>query len=279
MYSVFGATGYVGSTFCSMYDNEVVRQGRENRVPRTNDILYLISTTDNYNVHENITLDVETNLKVLCEVLEYCKKEDIVFNFVSSWFVYGKTKLPATEESPCNPTGFYSITKKAAEDLIISFCNTFGCKYRIMRLCNVVGGIDHNGGVVKSDVSRKKNAITYMINKLKNDQDIYLYDNGTPIRDIMHVGDVCRAIHLVMEEGNLNEIYNIGSGQPTQIGDIMKLAKEFLDSKGNIYGREAADFHKVVQAKDFWYDTTKLKNLGFKQTIPTEAIIKELCTN
>jgi len=272
MYSVFGATGYVGSTFCKMYKNNVVKQGRENRVPRTKDILYLISTTDNYNVHENITLDVETNLKVLCEVLEHCKNEDIVFNFVSSWFVYGKTQLPATEESPCNPTGFYSITKKAAEDLIISFCNTFGCKYRILRLCNVIGGSD--GGT-----STKKNAITYMINKLKGDEDIYLYDNGTPIRDIMHVNDVCHAIRLVMEKGNNNEIYNIGSGQPTQIGVIMKLAKEFLNSKGNIYGKESADFHKVVQAKDFWYDTTKLKNLGFRQIIPPEAIIKELCTN
>jgi dTDP-glucose 4,6-dehydratase len=118
-----------------------------------------------------------------------------------------------------------------------------------------------------------------MINNLKKDEDIYLYDNGTPIRDIMHVNDVCRAIRLVIEKGNTNEIYNIGSGQPTQIGDIMSLAKEFLNSKGSIYGREAADFHKVVQAKDFWYDTTKLKNLGFTQTISTEQIIKELCTN
>jgi nucleoside-diphosphate-sugar epimerase len=272
MYNVFGATGYVGSTFCNMYSSEVIRQDREDRIPKSNNILYLISTTDNYNVHSNITLDVDTNLRVLCEVLEHCKKEDIVFNFISSWFVYGTVDLPATEESSCNPTGFYSITKKAAEDLIISFCNTFGCKYRILRLCNVLGGSD--GGT-----STKKNAITYMINNLKRDEDIYLYDNGTPIRDIMHVGDVCRAIHLVMEEGNVNEIYNIGSGQPTQLCDIMNLAKEFLNSKGGIYSREAAEFHKVVQAKDFWYDTTKLKNLGFKQTISTEEIIKELCIN
>ena len=272
MYSVFGATGYIGSTFCNLYPNLVVRQDREDRIPKSNNILYLISTTDNYNVHSNITLDVDTNLKVLCEVLDHCKNENVVFNFISSWFVYGNVDLPATEESPCNPTGFYSITKKAAEDLIISFCNTFGCKYRILRLCNVLGGSD--GGT-----STKKNAITYMINKLKGGEDIYLYDNGTPIRDIMHVNDVCHAIHLVMEKGNTNEIYNIGSGQATQIGGIMKLAKEFLNSKGNIYGREAADFHKVVQAKDFWYDTTKLKNIGFTQSISTEQIIKELCTN
>ena len=28
------------------------------------------------------------------------------------------------------------------------------------------------------------------------------------------------------------------------------------------FGREAADFHKIVQAKDFYYDTTKLQSLG-----------------
>ena len=99
MYSVFGATGYVGSTFCNMYSSEVIQQEREDRIPKSNNILYLISTTDNYNVHSNITLDVDTNLRVLCELLEHCKMEDIVFNFISSWFVYGRVDLPATEES------------------------------------------------------------------------------------------------------------------------------------------------------------------------------------
>ena len=108
-------------------------------------------SVDNYNVFKDITLDVETNLKVLCEVLENCKKEGIVFNFVSSWFVYGDVPLPAREEYYCKPTGFYSITKKAAEDLIISFCKTFGTEYRILRLCNVLGRGD-------GKVSAKKNA-------------------------------------------------------------------------------------------------------------------------
>ena len=270
MYSVFGATGYVGSTFCSMYDNEVVRQGRENRVPRTNDILYLISTTDNYNVHSNITLDVETNLKVLCEVLEHCKREDIVFNFVSSWFVYGKTELPATEESPCNPTGFYSITKKAAEDLIISFCKTFKVDYRILRLCNVLGSGD-------GKVSAKKNALTYMVDCLKKDEDVFLYDEGTPVRDVMHVTDVCRAIDLVCREGKLNEIYNIGSGQPTCVGDIISSARTYLNSSSEIKSKPAPEFHQIVQTKDFWMDTTKLCDLGFEQLISNDLIIKELC--
>ena len=61
------------------------------------------------------------------------------FFYATIHFVYGQTQMPATEESICNPTGFYSITKRAAEQLIISYCETYGIKYRILRLCNVYG--------------------------------------------------------------------------------------------------------------------------------------------
>ena len=270
MISVYGASGFVGSRFCNLYPDEVVKQDRDERKPKTNDILYLISTVDNYNIYDNITLDVETNLKVLCEVLDYCREGSITFNFISSWFVYGEQNLPASENVLCKPTGFYSITKKAAEDLLISFCRTYGMNYRIMRLCNVMGNGDKK-------TSHKKNALTNMINSLKRNEDIFVYDNGTPLRDVMHVNDVCSAIKLVMDKGNLNEIYNIGSGQPVAIGDILNMAKDYSNSSSKIKSIQTPDFHKIVQIKDFWLDTSKLNSLGFSQTISTKEIIKELC--
>jgi len=271
MISVFGGTGFVGENYCRMFLDKTIKIDRESRKPLSKDILYFISTVDNYNVHTNITLDVETNLKVLCEVLDYCRDSDIVFNFISSWFVYGETKLPAKEEYVCCPTGFYSITKKAAEDLLISFCKTYKVTYRIIRLCNVLGKSDKKA-------SLKKNALGHMINLLKQDEDVFLYDSGTPVRDVMHIDDVCKAIKLICDEGNINEIYNVGSGQPTSIGDIIGKAKEYLGSKSVIKFKEAPEFHQIVQAKDFWLDTTKLQTLGFTQSISTDKIIKQLCT-
>jgi nucleoside-diphosphate-sugar epimerase len=82
---------------------------------------------------------------------------------------------------------------------------------------------------------------------------------------------------LVCDRGNLNEIYNIGSGQSTTVSAIIELAKEYLGSTSNIQSKEAPEFHKIVQAKDFWMDTTKLKRLGFTQEISNEQIIRELC--
>jgi nucleoside-diphosphate-sugar epimerase len=269
--SVYGSTGFIGSRFVELYKEESIKLLRYQRNPETPNILYFISTTHNYHVHTDITLDVKTNLEVLCTVLKYCKSRDIVFNFISSWFVYGKSiDLPAREDSICNPTGFYSITKKCAEDLIISFCNTYGVKYRIIRLCNVLGRGDKK-------VSPKKNAITWMINQLKNNEDIDLYDNGTPIRDVMHIDDVCRAIKTIMDEGKTNDIYNVGSGQPNTIGDIIESSRDKLKSTSKINYIEPSDFHKVVQNKDFWMNVEKLTSLGFTPQYTLEHIVNDLC--
>ena len=269
--SLFG-NGFVGSKFKELYDKDVYVQGREDRCPLLNDVLYTISTIHNYNVHDKITLDVDTNLKVLCEVLRFCRSEGITFNFVSSWFVYGKGgDVPAKEDSPCNPTGFYSITKKCAEDLIISFAQTTGMKYRILRLCNVMGSGDKKA-------SRKKNAMQWMINELIEHRDVKMYDNGSHVRDVMHVGDVCRAIKLVMDKGDVNQVYNIGSGKPTTVREMMDMAKHFSRSRGKLIDIDPPEFHNNVQTQNFYLDTTKLKSLGFEQQLTNEFIVNDLCT-
>ena len=269
MISLYGP-GFIGRNFYHMYEGCTEIVNKDDREPKSKDILYTISTVDNYNVHDKITLDVDTNLHVLCEVLDHCRSEEYTFNFISSWFVYGQGILPASETSPCNPQGFYSITKLCAENLIRSFAQTTGMKYRILRLCNVMGPGDRKA-------NRKKNAIQWMINELKADRDVKMYDNGSHCRDIMHVDDVCRAIKLVMDKGELNETYNIGSGNPTSVSEIMSLAKHFTRSRGELLNMEPPEFHKNVQTQNFWMDTTKLKELGFAQHITNEFLVKDLC--
>ena len=268
--SIYGSTGFIGSNFLKIYPNNI-KIKRGNFKPETQDILYFISTVHNYNVFEDITKDVKVNLEFLCKVLENCKSNNITFNFISSWFVYGKTKnLPVNESQPCDPKGFYSITKKCAEDLLISFCNTFGVKYRIIRLCNVMGKGDKGA-------SSKKNAITWMINRIKENQPIDLYDKGEVYRDFLHVYDVCNAIELICKKGNKNEIYNVGSGKPTQIKYLIQLSKKITNSSSKINYINPPDFHEKVQNKDFWMENNKIKELGFNQKISLEKIVEELC--
>ncbi len=269
-FNIFGSSGYIGGNFVKQFNHKCLVQERENRIPKSENIIYFISTVDNYNIFKDITIDVETNLKILCEVLDNCKEGQFTFNFISSWFVYGETSMPANENSLCNPKGFYSITKKAAEDLLISFCKTYKQNYRIIRLCNVVGNSDKGA-------SAKKNAITHMIDLLKLDKEITLYDKGTPTRDIMHVIDICNAIELICERGVLNEIFNVGRGVSTPIGYILQKAKKILRSNSNIKFVDAPEFHKIVQTKNFSMDINKLNQLGFVPRYNIDEIINELC--
>lgn len=268
--SVFGGTGFIGGTFCNLYSEDVVVIPREERIPQSKEILYFISTTTNYNVFEDLHIDINTNLNLLMEVLEHCKEEDVVFNFVSSGFVYGLDIIDAKETDLPDPRGFYSITKRTAEQLLISFCETFGCKYRIFRLANVYG--------TDKTISPKKNVLAFLINKIKSNEDIQLYEGGYVLRDYMHVDDVSRAMMHLINHGEVNQIYNVATGQPRYFRDIIQLVyDEIKTSSSEILSVETPDFYKSTQAKNFSLNVEKLLSLNFSPQIPFELGIKELC--
>jgi len=268
--SVFGGTGFIGSEFCNTTNRKTCLIERESRTPRSSECIYFISTTNNYNVFEDVHKDIDINLSLLVDVLKNLTPGNSIFNFISSWFVYGECNLPASEESPCQPKGFYSITKRAAEQLIISYCQTFNIKYRILRLCNVYGKND-------KDASKKKNAFQFLIEKLKKNEEIELYYNGDFYRDYMHVTDVAQAIDLCIDKAPINEIINIGSGNKVNFKELIDKAVAITGSKSKITNVEPADFHKVVQIKDFYMNITKLEKLRFTPTISLDEGIKELC--
>ena len=63
--SIFGLTGFIGSNFLKIYPKHMPIK-RDSLNPKTDDILYLISTVDNYNIFDDITKDVKVNLELLC---------------------------------------------------------------------------------------------------------------------------------------------------------------------------------------------------------------------
>ena len=268
--TVFGGNGFVGSEYCKASKSISLKNSREILDVHCANVVYFISTVDNYNVHTNSFIDIDTNLVVLMKVLDnyrdYFKhnNERGCFNFISSWFVYGQDSgygegsrgIPETD--PCDPKGFYSITKRCAEQLLISYCETFNLKYRILRLSNVLGVNDKK-------VSAKKNAFQYMINEIKHNRPVDVYDSGEFYRDYIDVRDCARAIELVTTEGKTNEIYNIGNGVPCDFGKLLQYAKETSKSTSEIRTIHQKEFHKKVQSsRSFYMDTSKLQALGYR---------------
>ena len=269
--TVFGSTGFIGSHFVMDEDFAFHCPKRWSRRPAgdSNQILNFVSTTHNYNVFDDPTLDVRTNLLHLTETLESWRANapDAIYNFVSSWFVYGDVSIPAKETDICYPKGFYSITKRAAEQLLISYAETFGLKYRILRLGNVLGAAD-------AGVSVKKNALQYLFNKMKKGEDIEVYEAGEFYRSYIYVEDCTHAIATVLRKGNVNEIYNIGTTEKWKFIDMLRYAAKLLDYKGHFCFVQQKDFHKKVQAKSFLLDVTKLYDLGFQHRYDPEFMIE-----
>lgn len=267
--SVYGGTGFVGGIFCQTYPEETIVIPREEREPQSKNILYFLSTTSNYNVFQDLHVDINTNLNILMDVLEYCKDNDAIFNYMSTGFVYGNDVVNAKETDHCDPRGFYSITKRTAEQLLVSFCETFGVKYRILRSTNIYG---HDKAK-----SCKKNVLGHMVNLLKSNEEVILYDNGKYYKDYMHVEDVARAIKTVMDKGEVNTIYNIGTGHTRLYREIIHMAKDLLSSESKIIPVDTPDFYKKVQAKNFTLNVDKLYSLGFRHAISVEDGLKCLC--
>jgi nucleoside-diphosphate-sugar epimerase len=267
--NVFGGSGFIGSAFCAKYPDDIVVNDRNCYSIQTTNILYLISTVDNYNVYENPYLDIETNLITLIKVLENCRDKDVVFNFISSWFVYGDTDSPAREDSYCNPKGFYSITKRAAEQLLISYCETFGIKYRILRLANVLGKND-------TKASPKKNALQYMIQRIKDGEEVSLYNGGLVYRDYIHVDDVVDAIHLILSKGELNTIYNVGNGESISIAYALEYVAMKTGYTLQFKNIPPSDFHKIVQTTNMALDTSRIRALGYAPKYSIEETLEKL---
>lgn len=266
--SVFGGTGFIGSNWFKKYNDISFLEERSSIDPHHNDILYFRSTTSNYSVFNDPSLDIETNLLLLTKIFKKLTTEH-TFNLVSSWFVYGKNNLTLNNESSvCNPKGFYSISKYAQEQFLESYCKTFDIQYRVLRLCNVIGKDDK--------ANNQKNATEFLIKKLKNNEDISIY-KGDNYRNFLHVQDVCKAIKLILDKGNKNEIYNIGNTESIKLIDVIQYCKNKLNSFSNINYIDIPKFHDQVQCKDFHMDTKKLYELGFKPDYSLEQSLDILC--
>lgn len=274
---IYGSSGFIGNRYSELYPDDLYKVPRNSREVSldASQMLYFISTIDNYHIHTDLHIDVNTNLNILLEVLDNLKKipaeEAPTFNFISSWFVYGQNnEIPFREDfSHCNPTGFYSITKRCAEQMLICFCNTFGYKYRIFRLANVLGEGDKK-------ISKKKNALQFLIKEIVNNRDVELYYGGDVLRDYIYVDDVCSALKLCLEKAPTNQIYNIGSGIPLRFSDIINKAIIEAKSLSNVIHIKPTKFHDIVQVRHSYLDTTKLTNLGFQQKYPIDEIVKKL---
>ena len=112
-----------------------------------------------------------------------------------------------------------------------------------------------------------------MISNTLEDKKLPVYGDGKNVRDWLHVYDHCQAIDLVMHEGVLGEVYNIGGNNEKQNIEIVKLILNELDKDESLI-EFVTD--RLGHDRRYAIDSTKIQNdLGWSPKYTFEVGIKE----
>lgn len=208
---------------------------------------------------------VKTNVLGTQVLLDAAKKYGVTkFVQVSTDEVYGSLGETGlfTEETPLQPNSPYSASKAGGDLLVRAYHETFGLPVNITRCSNNYGPYQF-----------PEKLIPLMISRALNDQQLPVYGDGLNIRDWLYVEDHCSAIDLVIHNGKLGEVYNIGGNNERTNVHIVKTILAGLGKPESLIS-----YVKDRPGHDRRYgiDPTKTMNeLGWKPKHNFETGIKE----
>ncbi len=143
-------------------------------------------------------------------LLETAKRYEVEkFLQVSTDEVYGSLGEEGlfTESTPLSPNSPYASSKASADMMALSFFHTYGMPIVVTRCSNNYGQLQF-----------PEKLIPLMIINALNDKKLPVYGDGMNVRDWIYVLDHNKAIDLVLENGLIGDVYNIGAY--TQIPNI-----------------------------------------------------------
>lgn len=219
---------------------------------------------------ENPGIFLETNIMGTAVLMDACRKYGIQrYHQVSTDEVYGDLPLDRpdlffTEETPLHTSSPYSSSKASADLLVMAYHRTYGLPVTISRCSNNYGPYHF-----------PEKLIPLMIANALADKPLPVYGNGENVRDWLYVEDHCRAIDLIIHNGKVGEVYNVGGHNEKRNIDIVRIICQELgkpeslivhveDRKGHDrrYAIDPAKIHRELG----WLPETKFED-GIKKTI------------
>lgn len=219
---------------------------------------------------DNPDVFLKTNILGTQVMLDACRRYGITrYHQVSTDEVYGDLPLDRpdlffTETTPIHASSPYSASKASADLLVLAYHRTFGLPVTISRCSNNYGPFHF-----------PEKLIPLMIVNALNDKPLPVYGKGENVRDWLYVEDHCRAIDLIIHNGRVGEIYNIGGHNEMKNIDIVKTICKLLgkpeslitfvpDRKGHDlrYAIDPAKIHNELG----WLPETKF-TVGIQKTI------------
>jgi dTDP-glucose 4,6-dehydratase len=217
---------------------------------------------------DNPEIFLKTNVMGTQVLLDACRKYGVKrYHQVSTDEVYGdlpldRTDLFFTEETPIHTSSPYSASKAASDLLVQAYYRTFKVPVTISRCSNNYGPYHF-----------PEKLIPLMIANALNDKSLPVYGKGENVRDWLYVEDHCRAIDMIIHDGKVGEVYNIGGhNERTNLEVVKTIIRELGKSEELIHYVTDRPGHDMRYA----IDPTKIKTeLGWEPTTLFDEGIKK----
>jgi len=202
------------------------------------------------------------NVLATQRILEHSRARGVDgFLYASSSSVYGDAeRFPTREDANPRPFSPYGVTKLAGEHLSLLYHRNFDVPTIALRFFTVYG-----------PRQRPDMGFYRFIEAHLDQQAVGIYGDGTQSRDFTFVGDCVHGILSARERGVPGGVYNLGSGSPVSVLDVMKTLgevsgrepkMEFLAKvAGDVY-QTAADNQRARQELDFEPQTSLTQGLA-----------------
>jgi UDP-glucose 4-epimerase len=203
----------------------------------------------------------ENNMAKALKLLIYALKNNVkVFQFSSTCATYGHPlHIPITESHPQRPFSPYGKSKLFFEEILHDFSNVYDIRHSILRYFNAAGADPE--GEIGEDHSPETHLIPLVLDVAsgrKPEIEIfgtdYDTDDGTCIRDYIHVTDLAAA-HVLAAEKTFHSdstVYNLGNGDGFSVREVIGKVREVTGKDIRIIEgeRRPGDPAKLIGSSD-----------------------------
>ena len=208
-----------------------------------------------------LSTNVMGTVKVL-ECARHAKVRKLVYAASSS--CYGLADVPTREDAPIQPEYPYALSKYMGEEAVLHWGRVYRLPVNSIRIFNAYG--------TRSKTSGAYGAVfgVFLAQKIAG-KPFTLVGDGTQRRDFLFVTDVARAFFLAATTERVNEIFNLGAGNPQTVNRLIEL----------LGGGEVVRLPKRPGEPDCtWADITKIqRDLGWKQLVSFEEGVGQMLKN
>ena len=206
---------------------------------------------------------LETNVVGTGVMIDAARRHDVsTYIQVSTDEVYGSIEEGfALEDARLEPSSPYSASKAGADLLVQSYAVTYGYPAVITRCTNNYGPYQF-----------PEKVIPLFVSNLLDGKQVPLYGDGLNERDWLYVEDHCSAIHMLVDEGEGGEIYNIGAD--AQLANI-RLTHMILEAVGADDSMIEYVDDRLGHDRRYAVDSAKIRAMGWAPSHTVEQRLSD----